>query len=1011
MEKKLFGQPLSNEPVPESKPEEYKYIDEHFELVSPPDSNKKTEEGIAIEEENAKIPQTPEEILESKINSQYENDFGIKAEELKNIEGYESLSVGQKAVVFHDLAFTTLQEIKEAGIKKHREEMKEKASFSPYDRLGKKVFSAPAVIAQKIWRGGLRKFYIAKAETLAAEEIEAGGFEARKEFLKDLVKMVRDNDFGADVDEKGEIKTNYASKLEKLNLSPSEKLIVERFNTAANDFVNMPRPIPGREAVINNLTEIEFKEAKRDIIELIRDKKITEEEKRLFKKTGNREMAQNGVKGEMLSLHISTLQEVANMEKGIQMARFFNANPDAIKEISEIKSQKFWKYAILNGVTERIGYSAGGYFGNMLLAGAMSIGAAPLLAALSGGTIAWKRSLETLRQETILAKAGGESRVLEKMEKQMGEQRGLRESGAKMFVEAEELSAKIENIADRLRKTEDPEKKAELRGLLDRRLYYTRYIVERDMIGYSSQKDRLAEQLTLAEKMAEGEAWLLMGDKTVNKKIQEHIDKTFALKSKEIKKAKREYIAGQINAGIIIGATFAFLGGQARNLIYGGHSGGRAAVEELTKQKGVNTGQRPDTADVLKPGMPTDTIPVPMKSGSEIERLMNQPLVEQPTSAPSVIEKGGITETIGKNGNIWRAFQKIAKEVGLSRSELSRAINDPQTVFKMPDGREIPLIKMGLIQPEDKITFVPGVGGKSSHFELIDTSKDVGDNRMLYEHIIKTHSKPPQWLRDIFESKGPATQTEITSADIHPMEPMPLHPYGGNTASHAAETINHPASSRDDDLPSDFLDHKPQIPEVEAGTKPVAPFEPPHAPKPAVEHLAEVDKAMHEATKARVGKQADEILKKHPENIPKTGFIVERVGPGELKIKGEGIEGVIKFNYDNPDHILNFSDTHFKELLGTETLKDNYLGILRDKTIVEHVPQNISLLRDKMRGDSTELYKYLKVFENISKDPKYGKETTYIAKAIKDLVESMTKKYGDVIDLKQVPEALRGNLK
>ena len=58
----------------------------------------------------------------------------------------------------------------------------------------------------------------------------------------------------------------------------------------------------------------------------------------------------------------------------------------------------------------------------------------------------------------------------------------------------------------------------------------------------------------------------------------------------------------------------------------------------------------------------------------------------------------------------------------------------------------------------------------------------------------------------------------------------------------------------------------------------------------------------------------------------------------------------------------------------------------------------ISESYNNMTVDGLRLNKYLKVYESISKNPTYTKETSLVASSIKFMIREMIKKYGDVID-------------
>ena len=95
-------------------------------------------------------------------------EFGIKADELKSVEGFESLTHNQKLLLAENLKQITLGRIHNEAREHYGKEVKE-STF-----LG------------RIWLGMSQKYQVAKQEKISAEKMVTGGMEVHKKIIQIL---------------------------------------------------------------------------------------------------------------------------------------------------------------------------------------------------------------------------------------------------------------------------------------------------------------------------------------------------------------------------------------------------------------------------------------------------------------------------------------------------------------------------------------------------------------------------------------------------------------------------------------------------------------------------------------------------------------------------------------------------------------------------------------------------------------------------------------------------------
>ena len=286
---------------------------------------------------------------EKATTASFEKLFGIKEEELNAIEGYKTLSVGQRRLVLQNMESMAFTRTKAEAAKKYKEDTAH-ASFFP-----------------KIGRSVLKNFYVAKAEKEVAGTIATKEKKGNLELLKDLTKMTNESGIDAHFENDGKFVIDYAGKME--NLTEEEKTTVNYFNNAARSLAegNTRKAGEGLKLdITNNLLENKYSMALSGLMTMKRGKMIKQE------KNANQ-----------YEIDKSLLLETFKIDKRVRMNQFFSENPDVEKELDQISSKPFWRKALFNTATERGGYTALGYGGRAALTGALGVLAAPAVAAFN----------------------------------------------------------------------------------------------------------------------------------------------------------------------------------------------------------------------------------------------------------------------------------------------------------------------------------------------------------------------------------------------------------------------------------------------------------------------------------------------------------------------------------------------------------------------------------------------------------------------------------------------------
>ncbi len=528
---------------------------------------------VPKEGESTSPTKAPEAIrakeLSPDIAATYQERFGITKEALESIEGFGDLSPGQQKMALENLSQLTIGRIREEAIDGHTADIA--------DEKSKKNFLG------KVWVGirdsVMKKADTVKREKMLAKDMQKGGITVHKDTLQQLVSGMKN--FGPEVIEKnGELEVQL---IETKGLSPEVAKVAEVFNEQGNAFSKIPY-----EWSLDTATA---------------------DQKKAFGTAKETYELQRGV----LMQHMETAEgkekafaAMAKTESTIEMQRFMQTCPDAAKELEKIENQNVWTAALASVGTERGIYMAGGYAARAALGAAIGLAAAPIVAAVMGGAMGYKRAKEGLVQQDKDQRAGKElpdtkaqqaakariavlnsdiasmvdGRVKEDRVAELDQLNKSLQGTAKNMVEsvrgAEDKDAegyrgsveKLDGLITKIRGEEDSSRDpGKLVAMLERRIEYTEQKMRDGKMVFGDKKERLANQYALTNSLMQAKA-LIAGMTAVDAqglKTEERLAKMLGEKDKDIKSSRKWHLIRKVALAGTIGAGFAGVGAAARD--------------------------------------------------------------------------------------------------------------------------------------------------------------------------------------------------------------------------------------------------------------------------------------------------------------------------------------------------------------------------------------------------------------------------------------------------------------
>ncbi len=563
---------------------------------------------IDTKEEVDKKSKEPEKEEKEKVDAKKKFDFtesfNIKKEELETIAGWQELSEGQKAIVFENLQQLTLARIQADAIDNYNLQQEQQGWL------------------KRMWRGALKKYYVAKEQKLTAEQIAHDGLNSHGEILEKLVDQVKSSGLDAQIKEGGRLEILYCSpnllKEKGIEFSEEEKEKITQFNNVATKFSKIPYEwslgrASAKEAKAFKDANNEYEKLREEILELFDSK---------------------------FDSSMNSLLTVKEIDQKVQMNQFLNTHPEVERKLKEIRSDEVWSRALNSTIFERGGYMLAGAGTRYLTASILGAVAVPAAAAIIGGRLAYKRACENIKEAEEAMRRGkkvGEAKkedqfvgqrkefrkAVEEINTQIKEMTGhdardlkpemisdlensssetggqLRKlynewsknieglkrldetlallrakSAQKDFVDVSILIDKIDRLRGKINSVETGEEKDKLLGSLGARLYYTQLKLEKGQINFGAGKDKLDNQYKLLLSLKQGDGTLTVdgfGNYEELENLENRLGNYLELRASHISTQEKRKLIKQTAIGVGMAAGFASLGYAIISYFRGGH--------------------------------------------------------------------------------------------------------------------------------------------------------------------------------------------------------------------------------------------------------------------------------------------------------------------------------------------------------------------------------------------------------------------------------------------------------
>lgn len=516
--------------------------------------------------EEAKDPETPviqapEQVFETlvsqeekkfspEVETQFQKDFAMAQEDLKNIvtrvetsEGektirFSDLSEGQQLLLLENLKDFALDNAKEQALKNFTEEEKEK-----YGNAGfiKKAFLSYA----KSYRRAASMAFTEKDILSKPNELDKNMY---TEVLQEMLGQASEAPEAEWKD--GKLQVNFVSEKD-FEDAPGAKEKVKEYNDIITRFVGIPYEWAYSK---NEKKQKQYQEAK-------------ESYGKVRTELGWLAYEQEEGDGDALSF-------VASLDKKVQFSQFFTTHPDVEKAFAETKDQKAWWEGVKAIAKEKGTLMALGRTLSTLGAGvAVSVGsglfAAPLALALAGGFgggalsggiigryMAGKRAGQEIEDKKKLAEIGILDASNEKEFRAAHEEKEGVEIGIG-------LADKLEYAAERVLGAETVEEKDQLLKVLADRMHYTEKKMSMDVVSFGEGAEGFRGRYELLSALAKAQTLFGMSEPETNEKVEKKIDELLGAQEERIttaeEKLKSEKMRQGMKYGIILGGTFGTL--------------------------------------------------------------------------------------------------------------------------------------------------------------------------------------------------------------------------------------------------------------------------------------------------------------------------------------------------------------------------------------------------------------------------------------------------------------------
>jgi hypothetical protein len=468
--------------------------------------------------------------------------FNITPEDIKSIEGFDRLSVGQQKFICENLAQLTLGNVQEeaAGLVSKSVGMRRSQMMENYGRVLGGVLAG----AREVLTRGHTKL---QAQKEVDARMRGGGMQEHGALLAELVRNMSEKGPRIHDDGRGGLIVdllNIRDRATEKSLRNEEWFAMNELNAAAHELAQTP-------AAWGEQTLGVDMGLKWDITRFFKEKvgrtKGAVQESAYTKRVEIYEHAKRNLEEILHKKGDSDLkiaQILIGLDSRVYELQTLQTNPNAMEELAAIKDKDFVTESVKQFFKGPGAYMAIGALGRTLAGATVGFFGAPIVAGALGSVRSWNRTAAELRERDRNARAGvrdTKSGALNVVAAERAEQIVM-VNGQPM---QNGLTAKLARLLSEAQAAEG-DKKERLLAQLRTRVEYVHDKERLRRIDYGTATGRVSRHAALTETLAQALVYLAEEELAASAEVKQRTEKTRDRLARTLSRAEQAIIAARL---------------------------------------------------------------------------------------------------------------------------------------------------------------------------------------------------------------------------------------------------------------------------------------------------------------------------------------------------------------------------------------------------------------------------------------------------------------------------------
>ncbi|MFZ2253430.1 MAG: hypothetical protein WAW13_04685 [Minisyncoccia bacterium] len=534
------------------------------------------------------------------LAQRFAKEFGISAEELALVKGFDGLTLPQQRMVYENLVQSTLGHVKEETLSRYSEgeAAKRAEAKNPY---GKLIGNAWAGICNVL----TRDFNLIKIEKEVVAKFANGGLITHKTILEQLVRGVPRTHFD---EETGELMVDLVHMEFDRENRAAEYEAVRKLNDAAHQFAKIPLAwredtlgVDGgkeNEWGVTKVLKERFSDSRKNHLKYEESEKAFAEARGLLEQT-----LREGGKGEK-----EIAQILLGVDSRVNQLQFIQTSPDAVAELGNISDKNIY-YETAKSLFSKsgLGYVALGYVGRTMASGLLGWFAAPVVSSGIAASKSWNKTAAELRERDRMARKGAVDMREDALNIVSAD--SLIEKTRRLLESYHALEQEIvAQVADGVSPMELIAKEIALLKRIAARADYIHDKQKLNKVNYGTRDQSIGKQVDLYELL--GEATVIMENSIATKdsRLSDRLERYLEFKETAIDTKRRSYRRAELGKQALIAGGFAVAGALIAEYFKSVPAAREALPQSAQQPATRGLGAAPATESVTPPAAPVQEI-------------------------------------------------------------------------------------------------------------------------------------------------------------------------------------------------------------------------------------------------------------------------------------------------------------------------------------------------------------------------------------------------------------------